>query len=168
MKRFIASCIFIVFVSIPSLATTVERLTLDDMVKKAESIVHGKVRSSRTYWSANGKLILTTTTIDIEETFKGQTGRSVELTTIGGRIGDTTLYVSGMPAFATGEDAVVFIEKSAGFSTVVGMSQGKFAVQNGEVSNNVSTISFADGREGAPLKMRLQEFKREISNRLHQ
>lgn len=150
-----------------SYASTVERLSLDDMVKKAQTIIQGKVRSSRTHWSANGKLILTTYTIDVAETIKGQQSKSVELTTIGGTIGDLMLYVSGMPAFQTGEDAVVFIEKSAGFSTVVGMSQGKFEVHNGEVSNTVTQLSFADGKGGSPIRMRLEEFKREISNRLN-
>jgi hypothetical protein len=167
MKRLFACLMLTFLIAMPSFATTVERLTLDDMVKKAQSIVHGKVRGARTHWSANGKLILTTYTIDVSENIKGQGSKTVELTTIGGRIGDTTLYVSGMPSFQTGEDAVVFVEKSAGFSTVVGLSQGKFAVANGEVSNNVSALSFADGRKGVPLKMRLEDFKREISNRLN-
>ena len=51
-------------------------------------------------------------------------------------------------------------------STVVGLSQGKFLVQNGEVSNITSGLTFPDGRSGAPLKMRLEDFKRQIENRL--
>ncbi len=169
MKRFIASFGLAVLFSISSLATTVERLSLDDMVKKAQSIVHGRVRGARTHWSDNGKLILTTYTIDVSETIKGQSSKSVELTTLGGTIGNLTMVVSGMPAFQTGEDAVVFIEKSAGYSIVVGLSQGKFEIRNGEVANiGVSSLSFADGRSGAPLRMRLDELKREISNRLNQ
>jgi hypothetical protein len=167
MKKLFAPILLIFLISTSALATTVERLTLDDMVRKAQSIVHAKVRGARTHWSANGKMILTTYTLEVEETMKGQASRTVELTTIGGKIGDLTLYVSGMPAFQTGEDAVVFIEKAGVFSTVVGLSQGKFAIEKGEVSNTLTNLSFPDGRSGVPLKMRLAEFKREISNRLH-
>ncbi len=166
MKKLIPSLVLTLLIAAPSMAATVERLTLDAMVKKAQTIVHGKVRNSSTHWSSNGKLILTTYTIDVSETIKGQPGSTVELTTIGGRIGDLTLFVSGMPSFETGEDAVVFIENSRGVSTVVGLSQGKFSVQNGEVSNSISNLSFPDGRDGTPLKMRWTDFKREIESRL--
>jgi hypothetical protein len=167
MKKLLVALFILSAISLPAFATTVERLSLDDMVKKAESIIHGRVRSAHTHWSADGRLILTTYTIDVEETMKGQPARTVDLTTIGGRIGDLELYVAGMPAFRTGEDAVVFVEKSAGLSVVVGLTQGKFVVENGEVTNDLSSLSFPDGREGVPLKMRLDDFKQQIQNRLH-
>jgi hypothetical protein len=60
-----------------------------------------------------------------------------------------------MPAFEAGEDAMVFVENVGSFKTVVGLSQGKFSVRNGEVSNATT-----------PLKMRLADFKQQIRNRL--
>src|SRR6476620_1451987 len=90
---------FVLFISTWSRATTVERLGLEDLVKKAGTIVVGKVTGSRTYWSANRKLILTDYTIDVDENIKGQNRRSVSVTTIGGKIGDLELHVSGMPSF---------------------------------------------------------------------
>ena len=143
-------------------ATTVERLNLDSLVKKSNRIVIGKVRNSRTYWSSNGKLILTNYTIDVQETIKGQAAPTVELTTIGGTIGDLTLHVAGMPVFAKDESAVVFVENTGIYSTVVGMGQGKFSVTNGEVSNNVSGLEFPDGRQSTATKMPLATFKRQI------
>jgi hypothetical protein len=58
----------------------------------------------------------------------------------------------------------VFVEESGGFSTIVGLDQGKFTVTNGEVSNSVSGLAFPDGRPGAPLKMPLATFKRQIKS----
>jgi hypothetical protein len=167
MKRVLGLLVGLILFCSFSSATTVQRLTLDDLVQKAQSIIHGKVRTVRTHWSTDGKIILTTYTIDIEETIKGNSAKSLEVTTIGGKIGDLTLYVSGMPAFDAGESAVVFLERSAGYSTVVGLSQGKFTVTNGEVSNDVSQLSFPDGRGGVPLKMGLADFKRQIRSRIH-
>src|SRR5207302_6919520 len=139
------------------------RLTLDDMVKKAHAIVHGRVRSSSAHWSPDHRLILTTTIIDIHETIKGQAARTIELTTIGGKVGDLTLVAAGMPAFEAGEDAVLFVENVGAFKTVVGLSQGKFSVRNGEVSNSLSALSFPDGRQaGASMTMRLDDFNRQI------
>jgi len=167
MKKTVAGLISLLLFSVCTFATTVQRLTLDDMVKKAQTIVHGRVRSSVAHWSADGRLIVTTYTLDVKETIKGRTGRSIDLTVVGGKVGNQGLFVSGMPSFDTGEEAVVFIENSGNYSTVVGLSQGKFAVRNDEVSNNVSNLSFADGREGTPLKMRLNDFKQQIRNKLH-
>jgi hypothetical protein len=161
MKRLFI-LLFVFFVATLAQAATVERLNLDDLVKKASRIVVGKVTDSRTFWSSNGKLILTSYTIDVQETIKGAASRTVELTMVGGKMGDLILYVSGMPSFAQGEDAVVFVENSGGYSTVVGLGQGKFTISNGEVSNNVTGLAFPDGHPGQPLKMPLSSFKSEI------
>jgi len=147
--------------------TTVQRLGLDELVKKAHTIVLGKVTGSRTYWSGDKKLILTDYTIDVDENIKGQAARTVSVTTIGGRIDDVELYVSGMPSFQKGEATVVFIEQSGAYQTVVGLGQGKFTVLNGEVANSVGDLSFPDGRPGAPLKMPLQTFKTQIRTLLN-
>lgn len=149
-----------------SQATTVERLNLDGLVKKSHKIVVGKVRSSRTYWSDNGRLILTNYTIDVEETIKGEASRTVELTTIGGTVGNLTLHVAGMPTFSKDESAVVFLESSGSYSTVVGLEQGKFTIANGEVSNKVSDLEFPDGELSKPTKIPLTTFKRRIKSLL--
>ena len=152
----------VLLVTSSSYATTVQRLGLDDLVKKAHAIVVGKVSGSRTYWSADRKLILTGYTIQVDESIKGQASRSVEVTTIGGKIGDLELYVSGMPSFEKGESAVVFVEQSGAYQTVVGLGQGKFTVVNGEVVNSLGDLSFPDGKPGNPVKMPLQNFKNQI------
>jgi len=145
-----------------SYATTVQRLGLEDLVKKAHTIVVGKVIGTRTYWSADRKIILTDYTIEVGESLKGQAARSLSVTTVGGKIGDLELYVSGMPAFQPGENAVVFIEQSGAYQTVVGLEQGEFTVSNGEVANRVGDLSFADGKPGNPMKMPLENFKTHI------
>ena len=143
-------------------ATTVERLDLDDLVKKARTIVVGKVTGTRTYWSADRRFILTDYSITVDENLKGQARRSVSVTTVGGKIGDLELHVSGMPVFQQGENAVVFIEQSGSYQTVVGLGQGKFTVTNGEVANRLGGLSFPDGRAGNPLRMPLATFKDQI------
>lgn len=160
--RSLLALLFVLFVVTLSQATTVERLNLDGLVKKANKIVVGKVRNSRTYWSDNGKLILTNYTFDVEETIKGQASSTVELTTIGGKIGNLTLHVAGMPTFVPDENAVVFVEDTGAYSTVVGLGQGKFTVTNGEVSNNATDLEFPDGGSSQPTKMPLATFKRQI------
>ena len=143
-------------------ATTVQRLSLEDLVKKAHHIVAGRVQSSRTYWSDNRKVILTDYTIDVNEDIKGQYKGTIEVTTIGGKIGQVELHVSGMPSFAKGEDVVVFTEASGRYEVVLGLAQGKFTVENGEASNHVTDLSFPDGQPGQALKVPVQTFKNRI------
>jgi len=142
--------------------TTVQPLALEELAKKAHHIVAGKVRDSRTYWSDNRKLILTNYTIEVDESIKGRPPKMFELTTIGGKIGDLELQVSGMPSFAKDENVVVFTESSGPYEVVMGLGQGKFTVENGEVFNEVNGLSFPDGRPAKPMRFPIQTFKRQI------
>jgi len=162
MTKKLSLLLLTIFVARVGQATTVQRLGLEELVKKAHSIVIGNVSDARTYWSADRKLILTNYTIQIDENIKGQASGAIEVTTVGGKIGNRELYVSGMPSFEKGENAVVFIEQSGAYQTVVGLGQGKFRVANGEVTNSVGDLSFPDGRPASPVKMPLQNFKNQI------
>jgi hypothetical protein len=152
----------------PLYATSVRRLGFDDLVTRAGSIIEGNVISSQTYRSGDGKLILTTYTVNVQETLKGRAQQTLTITTIGGRIGNTILHVSGMPVFSPGEKAILFLEQSQSYTTIVGLNQGKFAISNNEVSNTVDGLSFPDALPGKPVKMPLDEFKRQIKLRLPQ
>ena len=166
-RRICFTIILILALAGPMAATTVRRLSFDELVSKAHSIVVGQVRDARTFWTADGKLILTSYTLQVRESMKGTVPSTVVVTTIGGRIGNTVLHVSGMPAFETGETAVVFLEQSGAYSTVLGLGQGKFLVSNDQVSNSVNGISFDDGTAGRPTKMPLIELKRQILLRVN-
>ncbi len=146
----------------PLHGTSVRRLSFDELIQSASSIVEGSILDARTYRSADGKLILTSYTISVQENLKGSSSSALTVTTIGGRIGNTLLYVSGMPVFQPGERAVLFLEKAGAYTTVVGLNQGKFAITNGEVVNSVRGLSFPAGETARPIKMALDEFKRQI------
>jgi hypothetical protein len=147
-------------------ATSVRRLSFADLISTAQFIVEGNVVSSDTYRSSDGKLILTSYTIRVQESLKGNPQPTVTVTTVGGRIGNTILHVAGMPVFKPGDNAILFLELSRSYTTIVGLNQGKFAVSNGEVANSVSGLSFPDGAAGKAVKMSLDEFKRQIKLRV--
>ena len=144
---------------VPLRATTVQHLSFDDLVSKANTIVIGRILDSQTSWTKDGKLILTQTTVEVQEGLKGTPAKTVTVTTIGGQIGSTILHVSGMPAFVRDETAVIFLERSGAYSTVLGLNQGKFSINNGEVSNSNTGLTFSDGAAVKPVRMPLDEFK---------
>jgi hypothetical protein len=159
--RLLIIALFACFVT-PLSATSVRRLSFEELVQSANFIVEGSVVDARTYRSNDGRLILTSYTINVQENLKGSSGSTLTVTTVGGRIGNTILHVAGMPVFQPGEKAVLFLEKAGAFTTVVGLNQGKFGIANGVVSNSSNGLSFPDGGPPTPLKMQLEEFKRQI------
>jgi hypothetical protein len=164
-----SSClsILILLASVLSIhATTVKRMDLDTLVSGAHEIVVGKVRGSETYWSEDGRLILTRDKIEVSETLKGVNDGTVEITTIGGTIGDLTLYVAGMSVFKSGEEMIVFVEVAGSFRTVVGLGQGKFSVADDFVPNSVSSLNFAHAGPGRVTRMRFARLKNAIRERL--
>src|SRR5262245_59107706 len=84
----------VILLSIPLSATTVQHLSFDDLISKADMIVVGRVVDSQPSWTKDGKLILTQTTLQVQEPLKGTPAKTITVTTIGGQIGRTILHVS--------------------------------------------------------------------------
>jgi hypothetical protein len=134
----------------PGARNAVERLNLDAW-SKIQQDRYRQGTELQNLLEQQRKLILTSYTIDVRKPSRPDRTHS-ELTTIGGKIGDLTLHVAGMPVFAKDESAVVFVENTGAYSTVVGLAQGKFAVSNGEVSNDVIGLDFPDGSSAGQPK----------------
>ena len=73
MRRIFLSAAFTFAFFSPLSATTVQRLGFDDLVTKAQSIVVAHVVDSHTVWSNDHKLILTSYTLQVQESMKGST-----------------------------------------------------------------------------------------------
>ena len=58
------------------------------------------------------RLIISTVSLDVEETLKGAHEQVVMLTLEGGTVGDLTLRVSDLPSVQVGERAVLFVERT--------------------------------------------------------
>lgn len=176
MQR-IASCLSAIFlfagvvflaVPIPMAATTVRALDIDGLVGTADVIVTGTVLESEAYWTEDGKLILTRHRIVVEETLKGAGTGEVTVTTVGGTVGDVTLQVSGMAAFRDGERALVFLENSGGYSTVVGLAQGKFSLDGDEqAANDLAGLDFIGPGTPRPVRLDYTLFRSMILDRIH-
>jgi hypothetical protein len=143
-------------------ATTVERFTLETLTIRAASIVQGTVTSTQSHWDSRRRIIFTTTTLQVTDGLKGSSSGSIQITTIGGQIGNSIMRVAGMPAFRPGETAIVFAERSGSHMTVLGLGQGKFAVMNGTAENSVAELAFSDGNSGSRAKMSVDSLKSQI------
>ena len=90
-------------------ASVARAIPFDEKVTRADSIVLGKVVSSRSEMAPDGRFIVTHTTFEIEETLKGQTPARVTVTTPGGSVGSLHQRSVGIPEFREGDEKVVFL-----------------------------------------------------------
>ena len=110
-------------------ATTAVRLAPDQLALRSRAIVEGTVVARQSAWAADGKRIYTRVRIRVEEAWKGDPGREVEVVVPGGTVGELAQVVQGMPQFDEEERVLVFLEDATPSAyRVVGLAQGKYRV----------------------------------------
>jgi hypothetical protein len=117
----------------PIPATTLERLTLDEMTRKSTAIVRARVTGSRSanLESVGGSDIYTYFRMQVLETWKS--GPAVtEVAVPGGAVDGIRQSVSGAPVLKPGQEYVLFLWTSrSGLTQVIGLSQGLFQLSAG-------------------------------------
>lgn len=108
-------------------ASTLQQLSLDDMIQKSTVIVRGKPQSS--YAAPNGAVIYTHYQVQVSDTYKGSATSQLDVVVPGGVTNGRRQSFSGAPALLNGQDYVLFLWTSRnGLTQVIGLSQGLFSV----------------------------------------
>ncbi len=108
--------------------STLQRLSLNDMIQKSTMIVRGTVQPA-TSAVMRGSLIYTHYQLSVTTALKGAPGASVDVAVPGGLLNGTQQPVAGAPTLAVGQDYVLFLWTSnSGLTQVIGLSQGIFNV----------------------------------------
>lgn len=112
------------------------RMNLEQLVSEAGIIVHGTVKNVETGVDQQTKLIATFVTIDVTENFFGAPDKIITIKLLGGKSKTKTVKLAEMPVFSVGEEVVAlfFRPSKYGFTSPVGMEQGKFIVYNDAAS----------------------------------
>jgi len=127
-------------------ATTLVRLSLDQLAAGSDAVARVNFASSESRWE-NGT-IWTITTVKVAETLKGDLPAEISVRLPGGRVGHLTSTVEGTPKFNPGDDAVVFLKRlRAGGFTVAGWVEGTFRIsrdpRSGSQTVTQDSASFA-------------------------
>jgi hypothetical protein len=112
-------------------ATTVQKLSLQELTKKSESIIMARVDDAYSSWDAAHKEIYTYFTLRVLQPVKGSKGATtITLRQLGGTVDNIASIVPGMPSFRKGEEVVVFLTQkdAAGYPWVMGLQQGKYSI----------------------------------------
>lgn len=126
-------------------ATTLEQLSLDDMLKKSTSVVRGQVVSSAPL--QRGTVIYTSYRLQVTERLKGDGAAVVEVAVPGGRFGQLRQTIPGAPVLEAGKEYVVFIWTGpSGTNHILGLSQGLFDVRKGANGELILQRTASDAR----------------------
>ena len=113
-------------------ATSVLRMSLQDIAGKASFIFYGRVVANEVRNDPDNNTVATYTTFRILENVKGMTGDTYTIKQLGGHVpgSQQTVIAYGIPQFKVNQEYVLFLpEKSRiGFSSPVGLGQGSYLV----------------------------------------
>lgn len=137
-------------------ATITQAVPFEQKVETAEAIVLGKVVAQESHWDAQKKWILTSTTFEVEKTFKGMPAQRVTLVTPGGTVGTVAQNVIGVPRFRNGDEHVVFVRNTRSGPTVLFFEQGAYRVEKTDrgdriVQPLVSSAVMVDAQRGVAV-----------------
>ena len=139
-------------------ATSVSRLSFEDLTDRSDLVVSGQINRSWADWDAEHKFIWTHYELSVSDTLKGSAGSTVTLSEPGGIVGDKGMNIAGAVSYVQGEKVVVFLQRMPnGYLRTVGWSQGKFRVdQDGKLRGEASGLGLelvgANARTATPLR----------------
>jgi len=108
-------------------------LSIEELARKADAIVLGTVTQQASAWDDQHTAIHTDVTVEVEQVLTGLPGEVVTLRVLGGVVGGVGMGTSNDATFLVGERVIVCLDTNAVPSTVVGMQQGKFTVEDNTV-----------------------------------
>jgi len=142
-------------------ATQTKPLTIEDLSKKSDCVVHGTVLSTTVRRDPAGR-IYTTVELAVVEHWRGH-GSANRFTIVhaGGVLGEKGVVVSGQEHFDVGEEVVVFtVLNQRGEAITVGMAQGKFNVVRDQPSGRVHVSGPVHHTKDGPLT--LEQLKQRV------
>jgi hypothetical protein len=138
-------------------ATSVIPLYLDELIDQSSVAFEGTCTENRTERDPATNLVVTYTTFQVHDVLKGNVGATHMIKQVGGELpGDDRpqFKIHGVPSFAVGGDYVVFLAgvSASGFSSPIGLSQGRFTVKGPTGDKKV-----ANGRDFKELTARMSQ-----------
>lgn len=125
---------------VPASATTLLKMSMNDLITKSTSIVKAKVTGSRT--AAVGQDIYTYYQLQVSETLKQGGILPAEVAVPGGVYKNVRQVGIGSPVLKQGQEYVLFLWTSkTGMTQVIGLTQGAFSLS--EDAAGMSVVSRA-------------------------
>ena len=114
---------------LPVEATRFVRLTIEELARDANAVVHGRVVALECLRDGQGR-IYTRVEMAVQDVWKGPiTGGTCTVVCGGGALGETVVRAVGQPEYSVGDEVVAYLVRGDGGDWVtLGMAQGRFRV----------------------------------------
>jgi hypothetical protein len=125
----------LIFRTAPASATTLVRMSLDQLSEASTEIVRAHVVSQQTAWNSQHTRIYTYTTLALDQTYKGDPPSFPVIQQPGGTVGKTRVFVAGTVQFHAQTGYLLFLERSSADPAkflLVGMVQGAYRIYRDE------------------------------------
>ncbi len=153
-----------------ALATTLIRLSLDQLSQASTAIVRGRVLNQVSQWNSEHTRISTLTTIAVENILKGTLPSVLVIQQPGGTVGNFHVHVAATVHFQPQRSYILFLEPSEADPSkhlVVGMLQGAFPIYRDATTGEERVIrpfgGLFEARRASAQTLSLQEFRQQIS-----
>jgi hypothetical protein len=120
--------------------------TVAELAAHASTIVIGRCIDVRSDWDAQGRVIQTLATYEVERWIKGsRTGGQVRVRLLGGTVGEISQVAVGGPVARTGERVVLFLSPADDAFALADWNRGKLpVVSNGSGADVIVAAASAD------------------------
>ncbi len=115
----------------PARATTLVRMSLEQLSQASTAILRGHVLSQESRWNDRHTQIVTLTMVAVDQAVKGHPPSTVVIEQLGGTVGNIRSRVAGTVHFYPQADYLLFLEPAGTDISkflVVGMRQGAFRI----------------------------------------
>ena len=158
-------------------ATTLVRMSLDQLAEASTEIIRGHVVSQQTLWNPQHTRIYTYTTLALDQTYKGSPPSFPVVQQPGGTIGKVRVFVAGTVQFHAQAIYMLFLERSAADPSkflLVGMMQGAYRIyHDAKTQEEMLTLPLGSLTRGAPASgagaiiagpaVPVRQFQRDVS-----
>ena len=153
-------------------ATTLERLSMDQIISKSTYIIRAKILGGA--GTVSNRSIYTKYSLQVTESLKGPEAASLEVLVPGGTASGMSQSIAGAPKLIIGNEMVLFLWKAPkGHLMVIGMQQGAFDLQKDATGkqfitrNAITDSALLDGatlipQTDAGYRMSLLELRQRI------
>lgn len=141
-------------------ATSVPKLSFEELTDRSEMIVSGDVTRSWAEWDSEHKYIWTHYELSVSGVQKGAPGATVVLSEPGGEVGLQGMAIAGAVVYRPGDRVLVFLQRMPnGYLRTTGWSQGKYLVDgtgrlHAETSLRGPEVITAQKAAAAPASLR--------------
>ena len=141
---FILRCCYLtlcfLFLSANVNASSIKQVGINELIEQSELVFEGRVVSSDVRWNDTKTLIKTFITFEVDEVISGDYPlKTLELSFIGGKIGNNNVEAKGLRQPAVGEKGIYFVRSLTQqlVNPLVGWSQGQFLLKKDKLGKDV-------------------------------